>query len=374
MAVKNPQSIDIRDTTMKKIGIAYPTDFVCSLNNTSGGNSFSFSLPLSYGLIDVGSFVSYSMTDFGGQITARDIDIGRKRVSYSGKSWRGLLENYVVEIGTKDRTLTIESEISHPGCQTMLSGTTSGGIAYPNNGPYPLLHYNFEHFNLPFEVEESEYLIDLPEHYILPVTVPLGTTLAELVDIIESKIGYTVKIDYHADEPNRVLSFRLAYQNIFTDYAGFNPMFGYDEDKLIISEENRVNALFQRAAMYYIADDNEYKSKSNVMSAGYPADLKYDGMSQVAYWAGDSQANSTYNEDWKTVLKRMREGNAKGQISSEVTMPFDPESKTGISWVEIGDIVEYHSRKVDTGFKQVLTGKTLKLVGGVPFITYSFGG
>lgn len=374
MAIKNTQSIDIRDTSMKKIGIAYPADFTCSLNNSSGGNGFSFSLPLSYGLIDVGSFVTYSYTDFGGQITARDIDFGRERVSYSGKSWRGLLENYIVEIGIKDRKMTIESEISHPGCQTMLSGTTTGGIAYPNNGPYPLLHYNFEHFNLPFEAVEPDYLIDLPAHYIRPVEIPLGTTLAELVDIIESKVGYTVKIDYNSDEPDRVLSFRLTSPKTYTDYVGLNPMFGVDESKLIISEENRVNVLFQRANMYYLANDDTYKTKSSVMSAGYPSDLKYDGISQVAYWAGDSQADSSYNEKWETVLQKMREGNAKGQISSEVTMPFDPEGKYGISYVEIGDIVEYHSRKVDTGFKQVLTGKTLKLVGGVPFITYSFGG
>lgn len=371
MEVSYPKFIDIRNSSYEKIGTAFPSNFVCE--NTKEGGTLSFTMPLSEPLIDVGSLVTYYWgLDMGGMITTRDIDIGAKKVTYSGKSWRGLLDNFIVEVGNEDRTITLESEISHPGCQTQLSGTTSGGIAYPNNGPYPLLHYNFEHFGLPFYVFSPFYLIDLPANYVMRVKVPLGTTLLGLLNLIEEEFGYNVNVtgpDHFFGNnvnPNEILNFWLQDRETYEETDGADPII-YDESKVIVTESWAYNEMYDGRTLHYLASDGTYKSQSSVMS-NFPSDLMYPGIQQRSYWNPTERYNIVCQEE----LKQKR--SVGGKLKSEIRIPLSDRSKWGIDSAGLGDTVKYHLKTVNASFEQALTGTKLELINGIPFITYILGG
>lgn len=379
MEVSYPRHIDVRNASFEKIATVFPQRFTCTFS--LDGGSLDFSLPLSEDLIDIGSIVTYWWGfDFGGVITSRDINLAEKKVTYSGKSWRALLDNYIIEIGANDRTVTLESEISHPGCQTQLSGTTSGGIAYPNNGPYPLLHYIFEMYHLPFSVNSPEYLIALPANTVIRETVPLGTTLGGLVKIIENTYGYRVRITdaIHFFAPDRainsseILDFWLDAPETYEELNLTVPLI-YDESKLIITETLNFNEMFDNSSLHYLASDDSYKTQLNVLGgqppgANWPGDLKYTGIKQYSYWHPTSRPNSICQDELKS--KRIK----GGKLKSEITVPLRDAQKWGLFSLNLGDIVKYHLRTVDTQFEQTYTGRKLDLINGTPFITFILGG
>ena len=371
MEVSYPNHIDIRDSSYQKIGMAFPQDFVCE--NTKDGGSLSFSLSISDPLIDTGSLVTYFWgLDMGGIIMNRDIDLVNKKVSYSGKSWRGMLDNYIVEVGNSERTITLESEISHPGCQTMLSGTTSGGISYPNNGPYPLLHYNFEHFGLPFTVYEPSYIISLPANKVIRTKVPLGTTLLSLIKLIEKEYGYNVNVraadhSYGTNiNTSELLIFNLTSRTTYTETGGANPII-YDESKVIVTESWGYNEMYDNTTLHYLAQDGTYKSQSSVMS-NFPGDLKYPGIRQYSYWNPTDRNNPLCQDELKQ--KRL----TGGKLKSEIKIPLSERAKWGVASAELGDTLKYHLKTINTSFEQTLTGTKLELTNGQPYITYILGG
>lgn len=380
MEVNYPQHIEIKKGTYNPWlpdGVAFPKDFSCEISKSGGG--LSFSLPLTEPLIEPGSLVVYPLylEDFGGIIMSRDIDLGSHKVTYSGLSWRGMLSNYITEIGVNDRTITVESEVSHPGCQTQLSGTTSGGIAYPNNGPYPLLHYLFDFFKLPFYVYSptTDDLIDLAADTVIRTKVPLGTNLGELIQLFEKTYGYKVSVfaptHFAGNEVNasEILDFFLGYPDVYEDNEMATPLI-YDESQMIVTQQFSVNEMLDQATntvMHYVANDGTIKSAVNLTN-NYPTDLKYYGIKQYSYWNPTDRPNDKCREE---LANKRLEG---GKLKSEIKISLKDRDKWGISSAEIGDRIKYHLHSVNADFDQILTGKKLEIINGIPFITYILGG
>ena len=82
----------------------YEADFEITTSYESDGNDFEIKMPLpddQEGLYfaenDISSMVFADGTEYGGIITGSIIDIGSNEITYTGKTWRGILSQYIIE-------------------------------------------------------------------------------------------------------------------------------------------------------------------------------------------------------------------------------------------------------------------------------------
>lgn len=343
----------------KKEKIIEPADFVCSCGYPGSTNDLSLVLPLSEGLLEPGDFVTWGTSEYGGRIMRRDINIRRKTVKYSGKSWWGVFGDYVIEIGTRDRTLSLRPDSTYPGGQAQIGGSV-GGTAYPNNGVVPLLHYDFEHFNLPFEAVLDEPA-EIATGNVRTITVPLGTTLLDLISLTREKNSQTFKVEY-STTPGKIFDFHL--RNIRS--VQFNITDDDDMGDIVISDDFRLTEKFDNSTVHYLANDGTYKSKSNVMSSGWPSDMKYDGVLQYSLWDPNDDSNAVN----QARLKALRDEPLSNDVSTEFSKIYDE----GWDVATVGDYIDIVYRSRNYHRAQRLIGKTFRLKNGIPRLKYSLGG
>ena len=62
---------------------------------------------------EVGSIIYIEDSEFGGQITGAEIDIGEQTVTYRGLTWRGMLDNYIIEPPYGSDYLTVSGDLAY---------------------------------------------------------------------------------------------------------------------------------------------------------------------------------------------------------------------------------------------------------------------
>lgn len=82
----------------------YEADFEISTSSESDSNDFEIKMPLpndQEGLYfaenEISTMVFVDGTEYGGIITGSMIDIGSNEITYTGKTWRGILSQYIIE-------------------------------------------------------------------------------------------------------------------------------------------------------------------------------------------------------------------------------------------------------------------------------------
>lgn len=151
----------LRDKNFVKKKIIKKPLFSCSCG-FYGISANDFSLKLSDSeLLNVGEIVTYGFSEYGGYISRREVDTANQAVTYTGKTFRGQLENFIV---------TPESETEYNGTvfEIVSQIIESAGIGY----------------GVSFDGSEDEKT----------VTIPLGSNALKAIDLVLSAFGKKMKI------------------------------------------------------------------------------------------------------------------------------------------------------------------------------------
>ena len=316
MGALMPEYLRVVNKQGETLKIIQPINFSCSLSLSYEKNSMSFSMPLDEEMLELNSIVIYhagwTREIFGGHITIIDIDEENRVVNYTGDSWTGMVNDYIIEIGSSDRTVRLYSEETYPGDQNDLNSSR-----YPNNGIYPFLHYVFETFDLELEALTCD-VVDIPRGQNEPIKIKLGSTLADALKAFTIETELIPRIHYEGRD-NGVLSFWFVEATHHGQVAGVehNIVPPYST-KAIYTKATALTARFDGGSVHYYANDDTYKSKSSVYSTGMPTDMAYNGIDMVSEWKPNDNSGKTNRSE----LKYERESAMLSKISSEITLPF----------------------------------------------------
>lgn len=150
----------LRDKNFIKKKIISKPQFSCSCG-FYGISANDFSLKLSDSkLLNVGEIVTYGFTEYGGYISKREIDTASQTVTYSGKTFRGQLENFIV---------TPESEAEYNGTvfEIVSQIIETVGIGY----------------SVSYDGTTEEKA----------VTIPMGANALKAIDLVLSAFGKKIK-------------------------------------------------------------------------------------------------------------------------------------------------------------------------------------
>ena len=82
----------------------FNVDFNISLENGSDKNDFALEMPLpeeTAGLLylegEISSIIYIEGTEYGGEILGAETDIASHKITYTGRTWRGTLDQYIIE-------------------------------------------------------------------------------------------------------------------------------------------------------------------------------------------------------------------------------------------------------------------------------------
>ena len=82
----------------------YEVDFDISTENADDTNDFALSMPLpadTAGLLflegEISSIIYIDGTEYGGEILGSEQDIAENKITYTGRTWRGTLDQYIIE-------------------------------------------------------------------------------------------------------------------------------------------------------------------------------------------------------------------------------------------------------------------------------------
>lgn len=365
MGTLMPEYLRVVNKTGETLKIIQPITFSCSMSLSYDKNALSFSMPLDEELLELNTIIVYSTKwseTFGGRITIIDIDEENRVVNYTGDSWTGMLNDYVVEIGSSDSTIRLYNNEDYPGDQNDLSSAH-----YPKNGLYPYLHYVFGVFELEFGAEPGD-IVEVEEgHASETFKVKLGSTLAdmlktftestELIPIITYKGEFGELLSFKFEEP---IHHGQVIDTVFDLCAPYS-------SKSIYTKAVALTATFDGVHMHYLASDGEYKTRQNIYYNGMPDDLKYKGIDMITKWDSNDNSFSTNRK----ALKYERESALLSKVSSEITQPFG--YSLGLDLARIGDYVTLRMSESKELIEQKIIKKTLNLINGTPFVTVSFG-
>ena len=106
------------DTNGSEIG--FLTDFNLDLDIGST-NDFEIAMIANEKIMDFGWKIYANNTEYGGIISKIDVDTASNRIAYSGQTWRGILNNYIISPPSGSDYLTVSGNVS-----TIISGLISG--------------------------------------------------------------------------------------------------------------------------------------------------------------------------------------------------------------------------------------------------------
>lgn len=105
------------DTNSVEIG--FLTDFDLDLE-VGGSNDFQIDFKADEKIMDFGYSIYANGTEYGGIISKIDVDTASDRIAYSGQTWRGILDNYIITPPTGEDYKIVSGNVS-----TIISGLIS---------------------------------------------------------------------------------------------------------------------------------------------------------------------------------------------------------------------------------------------------------
>lgn len=102
------------------VEIGFLTDFSLDLDIGST-NDFEIAMIANEKIMDFNWKIYANNTEYGGIISKIDVDTASNRIAYSGQTWRGILNNYIISPPSGSDYLTVSGNVS-----TIISGLISG--------------------------------------------------------------------------------------------------------------------------------------------------------------------------------------------------------------------------------------------------------
>lgn len=100
--------------------VGFLTDFDLDLE-VGGNNDFEISTTADKKIMDFNWKIYANNTEYGGIISKIDVDTASNRIAYSGQTWRGILNNYIISPPSGSDYLTVSGNVS-----AIISGLISG--------------------------------------------------------------------------------------------------------------------------------------------------------------------------------------------------------------------------------------------------------
>lgn len=100
--------------------VGFLTNFNLDLE-VGGNNDFEISTTADKKIMDFNWKIYANNTEYGGIISKIDVDTASNRIAYSGQTWRGILNNYIISPPSGSDYLTVSGNVS-----TIISGLISG--------------------------------------------------------------------------------------------------------------------------------------------------------------------------------------------------------------------------------------------------------
>lgn len=100
--------------------VGFLTNFNLDLE-VGGNNDFEISTTADKKIMDFNWKIYANNTEYGGIISKIDVDTASNRIAYSGQTWRGILNNYIISPPSGSDYLTVSGNVS-----AIISGLISG--------------------------------------------------------------------------------------------------------------------------------------------------------------------------------------------------------------------------------------------------------
>lgn len=113
--------MDLIYTNTKKEDVGVFLDFALDLAFGSDENDFELTVIQENHVAEAGCFIYIQDTEYGGLIDAVTSDTGTKEVTYSGRTWHGLLNSKIIEC-TDNLDFPFDYPIDYGGTHLIVSG------------------------------------------------------------------------------------------------------------------------------------------------------------------------------------------------------------------------------------------------------------
>lgn len=304
----------VRDTNFKKKKIIKKPSFACN-TGLYGASKNDFELTLNQDeLLSIGDFIVYNTSEFGGAILERITDTKEKTVKYIGKTFRGQMENSIV----------------NPFSVKTLSGT------------------DYEVVNELFNLSQLSYKV-LPTGRTAENTVvlPIGTNLLKAVDLALNAFNEKMLIKASNDGVEVTLS------PISIDEKKFDA----SQVDLIVDENQMLpTALHARSKDFSVSV--YLQGDGTVSTERYYGGFKAVEISQEI--TADTLAELTALASDRLLALR------KSKNASEVDIKIENS--------DIGDTINVTIQECGIKVTQTVSEKVLKIEGENEEITFNTGG
>ena len=321
----------LRDTSFYKSKVIKRPNYACN-TGLYGASKNDFELTLTESeLLPIGYFVTYGTTEFGGCIQERIVDTKEKTVKYIGKTFRGQMENSIV----------------NPTSALTISGTD-----------YGILKMLFSRSQLNYKINQTN------RPATKSITFPIGTNLLKAADIVMGV--FSEKMVFKVSNAGVEITIMPAIAE------------KYDASQVdLIADENKMLPTGLHIAGYknYIWNEGyEYEEKIELpifVSVYVQKDGRigtsryYKGFDAVEIWQEEKSAVD-YEYELTNIavdkLKALRDAHNNSEIGARIEK------------ADIGDILNVTVQEFGVKARQIVSEKMLKFDGKNEEITYSSGG
>ena len=338
------QNSSLQKRTYNGRAIIEPTSFQSS-SGLNSNNTFQFTVPIEPEFLDLGDFISVGGTEFGGIVTARDIDLKNRQVTYTGDTYLGILNKICCEIHSTDGMHEI-----------LIDRDNQWNSSYPTSPDFTILGYFQDRakfynnrtagINLSatqvdsiasdkFQKWDSRY-----NFWALKITISPGASFLEAIRTVSIATGLSAYITVSSGG-----SYSVQFKNPTTKIYNYVDN-GQD---VTLSDVFNLNMLIGDYFIHYIGTDGTEKSKPWEQTL---TDIKYTNLSIQSKL--DAENDLTLD------------GLAQNTIASSIKLTEDDINAS------VGDCIQIVAR--DVGIRtapQLITEKSFTIFNGKATIGYS---
>lgn len=306
----------LRDKNFKKKNVIKKPEFSCNSGlYGASANDFELTLPESEGIMPIGDFITYGISEFGGKILERITDTAEKTVKYIGKTFRGQMENSIVA----------------PFSVLSLTGTD-----------YDIISALFALSQLDYKIQSANYTSEKT------ILFSIGTNLLKAADLTMNAF-------------NEKMLFQVSNDGVEITLAPISEM-SFDASQVDLTADE--NSLLPTAL--HAKGNKNYSVSVYLQGDGTVGTKRYfTGMDAIEIWEEFSDEGESLTEFTTLVSERLL-ALRKSENASEVNAKIND--------ADIGDKINITINKYGIKTSQTVTEKILKIEGKNKQITFNTGG
>lgn len=104
--------MDLIHTNIKRADVGVLKNYTLDLAFGADENNFELTIDLNNHCCEVGGFIYAEGTEYGGIIDGLFIDTANEKLSYTGRTWQGILASKIIEPGENEAYLVVSGDIN----------------------------------------------------------------------------------------------------------------------------------------------------------------------------------------------------------------------------------------------------------------------